>query len=546
MNHSFSNVPKAEINRSNFDRSHGLKTAIQASYLYPVFIDEVLPGDTIKLQPSWFARLATQRVPIMDNVLLKMEYFFVPNRLIWDDWQAFCGERDNPADYESDVPPEMPFINAPAQGGFPQETIYDYFGVPIGVTGIKIQALPLRAYNLIWNEWYRDQNLQDSVPVNTTSTPELWNEYVLLKRCKRHDYFTSCLPWPQKGVGIEIPLGDTAPVYGTGKTLNLTWDTDGSNNLVTGGLLGFTHNGSAYDALGVAVDLYDHDIGDTGNYPAQDLDTRGIGVARKEDGESGMYADLTDATAATINTLRQAFQLQKMLEKDARGGTRYIEILKSHFGISVPDYRLQRPEFLGSMSSKINSNVVAQQSASVSGTTPQANLAAFSTTAGDGIISKSFVEHGFVIGLCSVIGDITYQDGIHKMWSREFREDYMWPTLAHLGEQAVLNQEIYAQGTSDDTEVFGYQERYAEYRYKPSIVTGAMRSKNSQSLEAWHLAADFQSLPSLNASFIEDQTPLTRSLAVQGDTQVLIDIYYSYMHARPLPVYSVPGLIDHF
>lgn len=516
--HLFSQIPRADIQRSNFNRSHGYKTTLDSGYLVPFFVDEVLPGDTFNLKATLFGRLATPVVPFMDNMYLETFFFFVPNRLVWDNWQKFNGEQKNPGDSTDFL---IPTLEA---GKHEVGSIADYFGIPTGVSLDKINALPFRAYNLIYNEWFRDENLQDSLEVPTGDGPDPINKYNLVRRGKRHDYFTSCLPWPQKGPGVELPLGATANLNGTlsvpGGSYTLNVSTDGNS---------LSHNPDWAWQGGSSVN------------PTITVPTNRIDMSK-----SGVTVDLSSATAITINSLRQAFQLQKLYERDARGGTRYTEILRAHFGVISPDARLQRPEYLGGSSTRINVNPVQQTSATDT-TSPQGNLAAYGVL-GDKVngFMKSFVEHGYIIGLVNVRADLTYQQGLNRMWSRQTRFDYYWPALAHLGEQAVLNKEIYAQGTSKDDEVFGYQERWAEYRYFPSQITGKFRSTYAQSLDVWHLAQEFAELPKLNSEFIVDNPPVARVLAVQNEPQILLDCYFSLSCVRPMPIYSVPGLVDHF
>lgn len=536
MAHQFSQIPRAEIQRSSFNRSHGYKTTFDSGYLVPFYVDEVLPGDTFNLKCTLFARLATPIVPFMDNMFLETFYFFVPNRLLWDNWQKFNGEQLNPGDSTDYLLPTIKNTNP-----FDVGSIADYFGIPTGVSNLEVNALPFRAYNLIYNEWFRDENLQDSLPVEKGDGPDDVADYKLVRRGKRHDYFTSALPWPQKGPGVEIPLTGNAPIIGNGNAINFT--TNLSNNfalqITTRGGSESTPNLRFVGGQGNAA-LPSSDPGpvsqSVSNYPL-------VGLAKSE---SGLVADLSEVTSATINSLRQAFQIQRLYERDARGGTRYTEILRSHFGVVSPDARLQRPEYLGGSSSPININPV-QQTSATDATSPQGNLAAFGLASSriHGF-TKSFVEHGYIIGLVNVRADLTYQQGLQRMWSRQTRFDFYWPALAHLGEQAVLNKEIYAQGTAADEEVFGYQERYAEYRYYPSQITGKFRSTYVQPLDMWHLSQKFDNLPTLSAQFIEDNPPVSRVIAVQDEPQFLLDTYFSLNCVRPMPVYGVPGLVDHF
>lgn len=546
----FAQLPHVNIHRSTFDRSHSLKTSFNAGDLVPFYVDEVLPGDTFHITTSKVIRMPALLTPLMDNLYLDTYFFFVPNRLTWEHWREFQGENTKSA-WLPDTTYEVPQLTSPSGSGWAIGTLADYFGIPTGVPNLSVNALPFRAYSLICNEWFRDENLTDPLvtPIDDTTREGVnTGNYITdcalgglpFKAAKYHDYFTSCLPAPQKGPDVSIPVATTQmPVVTLPDAAVTSFPVHPMHVLQA--------NGSPLSSASVTPQGFYNETGGI----------QGISVGNVAASPGGSAAVPTNlwavsdgqyAAAATINQLRLAFQIQKLYEKDARGGTRYIEILKEHFGVTSPDARLQRPEYLGGNRLPINVSQVLQQSETTA-TSPQGTPVGMSLTSDThGDVHKSFVEHGFVIGLMVVRYHHTYQQGLERFWSRKDRFDYYFPVFANIGEQAVLNKEIYAQGTDKDDEVFGYNEAWADYRYKPSHVTGEMRSSSPQSLDVWHLGDDYDQLPSLSDSWIrEDGKIIDRVLAVTSSIthQFFADIYVQCRSTRPMPVYSVPGLIDH-
>lgn len=571
--HRFSDAPAMYMKRTKFDRSHVYKTTFNSGKLIPVFIDEVLPGDTARMSVNYFARLATPIKPIMDNIYLDWFFFFVPNRLVWEHWQNFCFEQEDPDDSTDYV---IPTVSAAGNSENAYiGSLWDYFGLPVNTSGdlSGVSALPFRGVYLIYNEWFRDENLQNSVKIQKGDTNEVLNSARVAEqpswvftsgtnivpglacppRGKRHDYFTSALPWTQKGPGVSIGLAGTASIVDpTPATGYLLHSVDRQLAAVS------AYGGDASSSGGRRI-IFGNDSIKINRHGSSDYSTVG-GFAGNSTADvtidaqkastylgNDSYVDLDTSSIFTINSLRTAFQMQKFYERLARGGSRYTEVLRSFFGVVSPDARLQRPEFLGSFTKMVNVNPIAQTSAT-DDTSPQGNLSAYGVTAAKFHgFTKSFVEHGYVFGFVCARADLTYQQGINKMWLRSTVYDFYWPTFAHLGEQAIELREIYAQGSEADTTVFGYQERYAEYRYKPSQITGKFRSSvTGGSLDKWHLSQFFKNAPTLNEEFIVEKPPINRIIAVPSEPEFLLDIGFRYTTVRPMPMFGTPGLVDHF
>lgn len=533
--HDFSMTPRSDIPRSLFRFKHSYKSLFDSGYLVPVYCEELLPGDSFRGSMHCIGRLATPLTPFMDDLTLESFFFFVPTRLLWTNFKKFMGEKTNPGDTTTYVTPKM---TTPA-GGYALKSLQDYFGLPtVGqvdpAATVTHMSLPLRAYNLIYNEWFRDQNLIDSAVVDTDDGPDSSTDYVLRRRGKRHDYFTQCLPWPQKGPAPTLSMGGVAPVNFTG-SLGTHTHSIPVGGTAYGDALTIANTTGSPAALG---------SGRPQGATAISVPSASVGL-----GTLAATADLSAATAQTINAIRLAFQIQRLLEKDARGGTRYTEKVRQHFGVTSPDARQQRPEHCGGGSTPLMVNAVAQTS-STDATSPQASLAATGTVVSTGghDFRYSATEHGYLIGLVNIRGENTYQQGLRRMWSRSTQYDYYFPSFAHLGEQAVLNKEIYVRGDANDDQVFGYGPRFDEYRFSPSMVTSHLRSTSPTSLDIWHLAQEYGNLPTLNQTFIEENPPVARVSAIETleSSQFIFDSLFEVVAARPLPTYGQPGLIDHF
>ena len=513
-------VPTAQVPRSQFNMSHQFKFTFDADYLVPILIHEIYPGDTFTLRMNGFVRIFSPlKAPIMDNLYVDTFFFFIPERLTWTNFEKHMGAQDDPGD---SIDYTIPVYNAAQvfNNGNDFEKLADYMGIPYGLDSSvnNLNVGPFRAYNLTYNEWFRDQNLVDSVPKNLGDGPDTnSNDYQLKKRAKRHDYFTSCLPWPQKQT---LPVEAQFPVVGIGMqtedyvTINqLVYETE------TAAQVAYANSKLVSDAAAGNQIYIEEGTGTNANRPA-------------------IYANVT------INELRQAFQIQKLLERDARSGTRYTEILKSHFRVTSPDFRLQRPEYLGGASTPLNVSPVANTSATA--TEDQGYLTGIGTGGVRGGFAKSFTEHGYLLGLINVRADLTYHQGLDRMWSRQTRYDRYWPSLALIGEQVVYNRELWVDNSANDAAAFGYQERYGELRRMSNRMAGLFRPDSGGGIDHWHVAEDFATRPSLNETFITSSTPMSRIQADTSGPDFLADIWFDYRAARPMPLYGVPGLIDHF
>lgn len=557
--HDFSKVPMVDIPRSAFNRSHGVKTTFNAGFLIPFYCELALPADTIDLKMQGFVRMPTLLKPPMDNIIMETFFIGVPVRMLWSNWRKLQGEQDNPGDSVDFTTPQIVTPVGPA--GVVVGTLTDYFGWPTGVGSYSASALWHRAYAFIWNHLFRDENAQNSVYCPTDNGPDTYANYTLLRRGNRKDYFMGALPFLQKGTAVGVPIGSSAPVWGSRSVaisgagphvespILSTWlDRATSDGVHTGPLTGYPAAASP-GASSSPLNIGGAVPGSGAVSTTQDalFLNETLSKAFRASAVAPFTADLTQAVGSTVNGMRLAFQLQRAFERDARGGTRLVELMKSRWGVTVPDFRLQRPEYYGGGSSYVIFHPVANTSDTA--TAKQGDLTAFGTADLDGHgFSKSFVEHTIVLGLLSVRADITYQQGLNKMFSYKTRFDYPEPVLANIGEQAILNQEIYMQGggAAADLQTFAYQERYAERRYKPSQITGRFRSTYAASMDIYHLGVEYGSLPVWGPTFIECNPPIDRIIAVPSEHQFWLDAYLSVTHVQALPVYGVPGLIDHF
>lgn len=549
----FASVPTLDISRCKLTKKHDHKTSFNNGSIIPIYVDDILPGTTVKMRMASLIRMMTPLVPVADNAYIDIMFYFVPNRLVWTHWINFMGENDT-APWAQQNNYEIPQITCPS-GGWAKGSLADYFGLPTGVEGDgwSCSALPFRAYSLIINSWYRDENLQTPLYISMgdsdTTGINKGNNYdeitdtecgaAPVKACKFHDYFTSALPQSQKGPSISVPLGDTAPIVLKESETAFSGTTKYTGDMIDKELNFYTNSSAVIAAYA-------------------DNNTQNIPGLKS----FGLEVDLSNAIGATVNQLRESFAIQKFYERAARGGSRYIETILSHFRVTNPDFRMQRPEYMGGVRVPINMNQVVQTDASGQTSiydeaqskwttvdkTPQGNLAAYSATAHNDqdLFTHSFTEHGILMGLAVVRTDHTYQQGLNRMWSRKNMFDFYWPELANLGEQIIANKELYLQGKDVDDEAFGYQERWAEYRYKPSMITGELRSNFAQSLDVWHYGDDYAALPSLGSEWIkEPEENMSRTLAVQSHDQFFADFYFEPVYTLPMPLYSVPGLVDH-
>ena len=549
------NPTHLDISRSRFDRTSTVKTSFNVGDLVPFYVDEVLPGDTFDVSTAKVVRMQPMVAPPMDDLFLDTYYFFVPNRLVWEHWQNLMGENDTTSWYPT-VDYSVPQLVSPHTGGWNIGTIADYFGIPTGVPDLYVNALPFRAYAKIVNDWFRDENIVDPAVLTTGDTTTQGSNGDGLANyekggkpfvaAKLHDYFSSCLPNPQKGDPVTVPVANVSvpidiPVTTSADILSPLSVNQPGMVLQNGPMLqsqkGYLSVAGSTVSLKQDIDVDPTRTISGTDEPLMPVNLRAIGNA------------VGSGFATSINELRMAFQMQKLLERDARGGTRYIEMIKSHFGVTSPDARLQRSEYLGGNRIRINVNQIVQQSATTTGSTPQGNPVGLSVTHDNAdSFTRSFTEHGFVIGLMVARYPHTYQQGLERFWSRKSRFDYYFPVFANIGEMAVLNKELYATGTDSDNKAFGYQEAWADYRYKPSRVTGEMRSSATKSLDVWHFADYYNKLPTLSPDWIkEDKNNVDRVLAVSSkvSNQLWADIVINNRTSRPMPLYSVPGLIDH-